>query len=71
MIRLDPTRPVNESSGGNFELCGDIQDVHHYPGPMMNAFEGKMINVIGEYDRAVVKVNEQRMAEINRSVIEE
>lgn len=47
--RLDPTRPVNESSGGNFELCGDIQDVHHYPGPMMNAFERKMINVIGEY----------------------
>lgn len=23
--------------------------MHHYPGPMMNAFERKMINVIGEY----------------------
>jgi hypothetical protein len=47
--RLDPTRLVNEASGGNYSLCGDIQDVHHYPGPAMNAFEGKMINVIGEY----------------------
>jgi len=47
--RLDPTRLVNEASGGNYSLCGDIQDVHHYPGPAMNAFEGKMVNVIGEY----------------------
>ena len=46
---LDPTRLVNAASGGNFELCGDIQDVHHYPAPMMNAFERKMINAIGEY----------------------
>ena len=28
--RLDPTRLVNEASGGNYSLCGDIQDVHHY-----------------------------------------
>lgn len=47
--RLDPTRLVNEASGGNFALCGDIQDVHRYPSPMMNAFDRKMINVIGEY----------------------
>lgn len=46
---LDPTRLVNAASGGNFEFCGDIQDVHKYPGPMMNAFERKMINAIGEY----------------------
>ena len=46
---LDPTRLVNAASGGNFVLCGDIQDVHHYPAPMMNAFERKMINAIGEY----------------------
>ena len=46
---LDPTRLVNAASGGNFEFCGDIQDVHHYPAPMMNAFEQKMINAIGEY----------------------
>lgn len=47
--KLDSTRLVNESSGGNYSLCGDILDVHHYPQPAMNVFEGKMINVIGEY----------------------
>lgn len=45
----DNTRLINESSGGNYALCGDIQDVHHYACPAMKAFEGKLINVIGEY----------------------
>ncbi len=45
----DPTRLINEASGGNFHLSGDIQDIHHYPEPKMNAFEGKLINVLGEY----------------------
>ena len=45
----DPTRLINESSGGNFCLKGDILDVHHYASPAINAFEGKMINTIGEY----------------------
>ena len=47
--KLDPTRLVNQSSGGNFHFCGDIQDCHHYPQPAMNAFEGKFVNVLGEY----------------------
>ena len=47
--KLDPSRLVNEASGGNFALCGDIQDCHHYPHPMMRAFEGKLVNVVGEY----------------------
>ena len=47
--KMDPTRLINESSGGNFALCGDIQDCHHYPHPMMRAFEGKLVNVVGEY----------------------
>ena len=45
----DPTRLINESSGGNFSLCGDIIDVHHYPCPAMNFFERKFVNVLGEY----------------------
>ena len=45
----DPTRLVNESSGGNYELCGDILDVHHYACPAMNVFERKMVCVLGEY----------------------
>lgn len=45
----DPTRLVNESSGGNYHFCGDILDVHHYPCPAMNVFERKFVNVLGEY----------------------
>ena len=52
---LDPTRLINQSSGGNFDLSqgeegfGDILDVHHYPCPAMNIFERKFVNVLGEY----------------------
>ena len=52
---LDPTRLINPASGGNFDLSegifglGDILDVHHYPHPAMNAFESKVVNVLGEY----------------------
>ncbi len=45
----DPTRLVNEASGGNFVLTGDIIDVHTYPNPYMKFFERNFINVIGEY----------------------
>ena len=51
----DPTRLINPASGGNFDLSGgregmgDILDVHHYPCPAMNAFESKLVNVLGEY----------------------
>ena len=45
----DPTRLINEASGGNFSLCGDIVDVHHYPCPAMNFFEREFVNVLGEY----------------------
>ena len=45
----DPTRLINESSGGNYELCGDILDVHHYACPAMNVFERKFVCVLGEY----------------------
>ena len=45
----DPTRLINEASGGNYELCGDILDVHHYACPAMNVFERSMVCVLGEY----------------------
>jgi len=45
----DDTRLINESSGGNYFLAGDIVDVHHYPCPAMNAFEATKVNVLGEY----------------------
>lgn len=45
----DPTRLVNEASGGNYAFAGDIIDTHHYSSPAMNNFEAKFINVLGEY----------------------
>ncbi len=45
----DPTRLVNEASGGNFHLAGDILDVHHYPEPRLNIFDRTKVNVLGEY----------------------
>ena len=45
----DPTRLINEASGGNYELCGDILDVHNYACPAMNVFERKKVCVLGEY----------------------
>ena len=45
----DPTRLVNEASGGNYAFAGDIVDTHHYSCPAMNNFEAKFINVLGEY----------------------
>ena len=46
----DPTRLVNPASGGNYRYCGDIMDVHNYPGPLMKfTSKGRMIDVLGEY----------------------
>ena len=45
----DDTRLINPSSGGNFRECGDILDLHHYPGPDMWIFESDYVNVLGEY----------------------
>ena len=46
----DPTRLVNQSSGGNWEEgVGDILDNHHYPWPAMRMWDKRMINVLGEY----------------------
>ena len=46
----DPTRLVNQSSGGNWEEgVGDILDNHHYPWPAMRMWDKAMINVMGEY----------------------
>jgi beta-galactosidase/beta-glucuronidase len=50
--RLDPSRLVNEASGGNFEYSGHILDLHNYPDPCMPSpvlFGEKQILVLGEY----------------------
>ena len=45
----DPTRLCNPASGGNFYPCGDILDLHNYPGPAMYLFDATRANVLGEY----------------------
>jgi len=48
--RTDPTRLVNQSSGGSWEEgVGDILDNHHYPYPAFRMWDKNMINVLGEY----------------------
>lgn len=45
----DPSRLVNPASGGNHRPCGDILDLHNYPGPAMFLFDPIRVNVLGEY----------------------
>ena len=45
----DPSRLVNPASGGNHRPCGDILDIHNYPGPRMFLFDAERVNVLGEY----------------------
>ena len=45
----DPSRLVNPASGGNHRPCGDILDLHNYPGPSMFLSDPSRVNVLGEY----------------------
>lgn len=45
----DPSRLVNPASGGNHRPCGDIFDIHVYPGPELYLSDPSRITVIGEY----------------------
>jgi beta-galactosidase/beta-glucuronidase len=45
----DPTRLINPASGGNHYICGDMLDLHHYPGPNMFLRDPQRVNVLGEF----------------------
>ena len=45
----DPSRLINTASGGNHRNCGDIIDLHNYPGPAMYLTDPNRVNVLGEY----------------------
>ncbi len=46
----DPSRLVDQSSGGNhYPTGGDMLDLHNYPEPQMYLFDYKRANVLGEY----------------------
>lgn len=47
--KYDPSRLVNSASGGNFFRCGDVMDLHNYPGPAMFLYDENRANVLGEY----------------------
>ena len=46
---LDPTRLVNCASGWTDRQCGDVHDMHNYPGPGMFPTEEDRASVLGEY----------------------
>lgn len=45
----DPSRLVNQASGGNHYHAGDMIDAHHYPGPRVTVVDGARANVLGEF----------------------
>ncbi len=50
--KKDPSRLVNSASGGNFEVTGDIVDIHNYPEPKMprpEIFGKTQALVLGEF----------------------
>lgn len=46
---LDPTRLVDNASGWSDRDCGDVLDIHAYPGPAMPPLEKNRAVVLGEY----------------------
>jgi hypothetical protein len=47
--RWDLTRLVNNASGWADRGCGDVNDIHKYPGPAAPAPEAKRAGVLGEF----------------------
>lgn len=47
--RLDPTRPINSASGGNYRGVGDILDIHSYPDPAISRLDKHQAVVCGEF----------------------
>ena len=45
----DPSRLVNPASGCNHYTCGDILDLHNYPGPNLYLYDPTRATVLGEY----------------------
>jgi hypothetical protein len=45
----DPTRLVNNASGWTDRRCGDVHDIHAYPGPAVPRLEERRAVVLGEF----------------------
>jgi hypothetical protein len=46
---MDPSRLVNNASGWTDQKCGDVMDIHSYPGPGAPKNEEKRAAVLGEF----------------------
>jgi hypothetical protein len=46
---LDPSRLVNEASGGDYFASGDVHDIHHYPPPECPPANANQALACGEY----------------------
>ncbi len=46
---LDPTRLIDNASGWTDQRCGDVLDIHAYPGPAMPANDPARALVLGEF----------------------
>ncbi|MFT3786235.1 MAG: glycoside hydrolase family 2 TIM barrel-domain containing protein [Tepidisphaeraceae bacterium] len=53
---LDPTRLVNQASGGNHEGAGDVFDIHSYPPPNVPRPNRNMALACGEYGGIAFRV---------------
>lgn len=47
--KRDPTRLVNNASGWTDRKCGDVHDIHSYPGPAVPRREDNRAVVLGEF----------------------
>ncbi len=47
--KTDPTRLVNEASGGNYTGSGDVYDIHSYPPPRAPEPKANQALAVGEY----------------------
>jgi hypothetical protein len=54
--RMDPTRLVNQASGGDYKEVGDVYDLHSYPSPNAPAPSDYQALVCGEYGGIAFRV---------------
>jgi len=62
---LDPSRLVNNASGGTDKKCGDVIDLHAYPGPGSPKPEENRAAVLGEFGGLCLAIDGHRWTEKN------
>lgn len=62
---LDPSRLINNASGDSDKNCGDVIDMHTYPGPGSPKPEEKRAAVLGEFGGLGLGLNGHRWADQN------